>query len=90
MSASPRPKLPRPRRRTRVELVILRVLQVITGIHRIHHPRYSYGLSFPFTTWCRFHAYDYVDSWGDRILTRPTTWARCSRDSYHDCTTGGG
>lgn len=71
-----------------------RWLQRITGIHLVHHPRWSFGWSFPFTSLVRFEAYSYTEhmvfraDYGE-VKIRPAHWQRCTRASYHDCSATG-
>jgi hypothetical protein len=67
-----------------------RWLQRLTGVHRIHHDRWSFGWSLPFTTWARFETYAYCDYWdGEKLKIEPVRWRRCPRGTYHDSTTTG-
>lgn len=66
-----------------------RVLQLITRVRRIHHPRWSFGWAFPFTTWCLFQTEQRASGLWDAVATYAPGWRRCERASYHDCTTTG-
>jgi hypothetical protein len=46
----------------------------LTRVHRVHHPRWSYGWSAPF---------------GRNVFFERYGWKPVSRDSYHDCTVTG-
>jgi len=50
-----------------------RILQKITGVHRIHHIYESYGYKFPFIN------YGYFDRYGLRKID----------NQYHNCTISG-
>lgn len=51
-----------------------RLVQVITRVRWVHHPRWSFGWTAPFSTWIWFEDYG---------------WRRAPRGAYHDCTTSG-
>ncbi len=63
--------------------------QRLTGVHRIHHPRWSFGWSFPLTTWCYFEARTLEGCGVMPTRHMPARWERCERDSYHDSTATG-
>jgi hypothetical protein len=54
---------------------VKRLIQLATGVHRIHHPWHSYGWKLPFSRWA------YFDRYGWRRLEE--------RQHYHDCTRTG-
>jgi len=56
------------------ERKIIRFLQLISGIHRIHHIRWSYGWKF----W--FLKKGYFDTKG---------WQKLDKSKYHNCTITG-
>lgn len=66
-----------------------RILQRVTGVHRVHHPRWSFGWSLPFTTWCRFETCWRRDFTGHGMVRHVPGWQRCERTSYHDSTKTG-
>lgn len=51
-----------------------RMIQRITGIHRIHHIWYSYGYKLPFINLAYFQKHGFK---------------RIDKDKYHDCTVTG-
>lgn len=61
-------------------------LQHLTGIHRVHHPRWSYGWTLPITAWVYFPAVQRKNHDTERMETVRYGWKKCVRDSYHDCT----
>lgn len=68
-----------------------RWLQRLLGVHAIHHPRYSFGLTVPFTQWVYFLEHQVKDHNHEPVLMRtvPGHWKRCPKDSYHNCTITG-
>lgn len=72
-----------------------RFLQLITGVHRIHHIRWSFGWTFPFTRWAYFPARSYTVDFVFRAdygatKTDPAHWERLAHDrEHHDCTKTG-
>lgn len=72
----------------------LHKLWKLTGIHPIHHIRYSYGWIFPFTEWAFFPSYPYKDHRFEppKPMIRPAHWKQLKvteRTQYHDCTATG-
>lgn len=72
-----------------------RLVQRLTGIHRIHHISHSFGWTFPFTRWAFFEGYSYTvdfvfrSDYGEK-KTKPPHWERLENDrSFHDCTATG-
>lgn len=59
-----------------------RWLQLLTGIHKIHDIRYSFGWKLPFVDWAYFPAMPAL---------RPTFrgWQRVQPTTYHNCTKTG-
>lgn len=57
---------------------IKRLLQLITGLHRIHDPFNSYGWKIPFTQ------YGYFREYGFKRVTKSN-----GSPVYHDCTETG-
>ncbi|WP_214630017.1 hypothetical protein [Paenibacillus agaridevorans] len=57
-----------------------RVIQFVTGIHRIHHIWYSYGWKVPFLPFAYFPAGSFE---------RRKGWKKISRKCYHNCTVTG-
>lgn len=79
-------------------LLMLRLVQRITGVHRIHHIRWSFGFRLPFTTWCWFEPthhrnedqYRAHSTWdGHPWVLVAYGWKRCERSTYHDSTSTG-
>lgn len=67
-----------------------RWLQRVTRIHRVHHPRWSFGWTAPIGSLVYFEERIYKDDFREnRITIRKGHWERCQRDSYHDCTATG-
>lgn len=67
---------------------IWRLAQRLTGIHRIHHSRFSYGWKLPIISWAYFPPWT---TRGDNPKTYRHGWQRVlgrGRD-YHDCTATG-
>lgn len=63
-----------------------RILQRLTGVHRIHHIRYSFGWRLPFV------GVAYFPRWCPRSepsLTYAYGWRRVAKKDYHDCTATG-
>lgn len=60
--------------------LIVRMLQRITGVHRVHHIWYSYGWKIPFTDWAYFPGKVYGIRHGIK---------RLDKVHYHDCTLTG-
>jgi len=59
-----------------------RWIQRLFRVRRIHHPRWSFGWAFPFTTWCRFQAMTMSGRWSDEPPTiKPAHWKRCEPSS---------
>jgi len=52
---------------------IKRFIQLVTGFHRIHHVKESYGFKIPFTK------YGYFDRYGLQKINK----------QYHNCTISG-
>ena len=72
-------------RRSRIVRALIRVLQLVTNVHRIHHNRWSYGYTFrpiplgyfpPFRTGSRREPGELVH-YG---------WRRIEPSDFHDCT----
>jgi hypothetical protein len=66
-----------------------RLVQLATGVHRIHHMRWSFGFAFPVTNWCWFEPYNTKDPSGERVVVVEHGWQRCKQGSYHDSTASG-
>lgn len=71
-----------------------RWLQRVTGVHRIHHDRWSFGWKFPFTKKCYFEERTYREDMIFRpdygqMKTWPARWEVCEPGTYHDCTATG-
>lgn len=60
-----------------------RVVQAVTGVHRIHHILWSYGWRMPFCNVAFFERF------GWRRLDPRIESLRSQSMSYHDCTTSG-
>jgi hypothetical protein len=82
----------------RLKKLIRRPLQRVTGVHLVHHNRYAYGYTLPFsTTWVYFigwtvmsREWDPGSGWRRVPLTRHEPALRCvSPRDYHDCTKTG-
>jgi len=76
-----------------------RWLQRVTGVHRIHHARWSYGWKMPLTDWAYFPTAVHRDRKIEVVLGVPAIvtverrvrhgWKRVLRRDYHDCTATG-
>lgn len=56
-----------------------RYIQLLTGFHRIHSVRYSYGYKIPFTS------YGIFDNWELKKLGKIDVKSKVIKD-YHNCT----
>lgn len=65
-----------------------RWLQLLTGVHRIHHIRFAFGFKLPFVQRAYFPPWRVRD--GSSVPKYYYYgWRRIRRDDYHDCTTTG-
>lgn len=72
---------------------IKRLLQLVTGVHRIHHARFSFGWKLPFLRVAYFPAWT---TRGERPVRYAHGWQRIGDRStpaevgqWHDCTATG-
>lgn len=65
-----------------------RLLQLVTGLHRIHHLRFAYGYKLPFVGWAYFPPWTARDG-TDRPTRYVYGWQRVDRRHFHDCTRTG-
>jgi hypothetical protein len=63
---------------------IFRVIQLITGVHRIHHIKHSYGWKVPFFNVALFDDYGWIHFGKGSATDGVVDWS-----GYHDCTTTG-
>lgn len=68
-----------------------RIVQLVTGVHRIHHERWSYGWKLPFLPWAYFPAFKARDYRVEppREVVVAYGWKRIERRNFHDCTRTG-
>lgn len=68
-----------------------RLVQKLTGVHRIHHVQWSHGWKLPFSTWAYFERHTYADAgvMAPVNRTKPAHWERVKGFDYHDCTVSG-
>lgn len=65
-----------------------RILQLLTGIHRIHHIRFGFGWRLPFVGLAYFPPWSARD--GSENPTRYRYgWQRVESRHFHDCTATG-
>lgn len=64
---------------------IKRVIQFLTGIHRIHHVLHSYGYKLPFFKIGYFDDYGWVNFSSDNFKTKKGEKLK----GYHNCTLTG-
>lgn len=65
-----------------------RLMQLITGVHQIHHTRFATGYKLPFIGWAYFPPWRVRDreSPTGRSPTYRYGWQRVHREHFHDCT----
>lgn len=87
------PKQQKRARRSRLVMLarrwLFRPLQLVTGVHRIHHIRWGFGLKLPFSSWARFYSFvprGEARAGEPRVTAR---WERVDPSDYHDCTSTG-
>lgn len=66
---------------------IKRLLQRLTGVHRIHHVRYSFGWRLPFVGVAYFPRW--ISGRDEHRTVHPSAWRRVDPREYHDCTATG-
>lgn len=68
-----------------------RLVQLATGVHRIHHDRFAYGYKLPFVAWAYFPPWNVRDSSqpSGRSKTYRYGWQRVKPAEFHDCTRTG-
>lgn len=70
-----------------------RFVQLATGVHRIHHMRFSYGYKLPFVGWAYFPPFTARDYHADLInppeIRVSHGWQRVKPADFHDCTRTG-
>jgi hypothetical protein len=62
-----------------------RLLQLLTGVHAIHHAEYSYGYKLPFLKIAWFKCYGWVNFSNDNYKDYKGNIMK----SYHNCTLTG-